>query len=145
MSRIAADTNGFLISSQQLKLRQREGQPSDNVAFEMYNSNSDNVCRINSSLNKLQSATSLKMEGLGTVACAQLLPTFKPTRTLWVASNGNDSTGNGAYENPYLTIQSAVNFAESQYNNEYFYINVQAGSYAGFTVTKKMFIFRNFR
>jgi hypothetical protein len=140
LSRISADTNGFLISSQQLKLRQRENQPSDTVALEIYNSNSDLACIIEPYVNKLRSSTALKMEGLGTIACAQLLPTFKANRTLWVSSNGNDSTGNGAYENPYLTIQTAINYAESQYNNEYWYINVLPGTYAGFTVTKKCFI-----
>ena len=140
LSRISADTNGFLISSQQLKLRQRENQPSDTVALEIYNSNSDLACIIEPYVNKLRSATALKMEGLGSIQCAQLLPTFKPNHTLFVASNGNNSTGNGSIENPYLTIQAAINYAESQYNNEYWYINVLPGTYAGFTVNKKMFI-----
>jgi hypothetical protein len=76
----------------------------------------------------------------GQVVCEQLIPNYKPERVLWVSPNNTYATPNGSYENPYTTIQAAINYAESVYNNTYWYINVMPGTYAGFTVTKKVFI-----
>jgi hypothetical protein len=76
----------------------------------------------------------------GNVRTQQLIPQYKPERTLWVSANNTFAAPNGTYENPYTTIQDAINYAESVYDNTYWYINVLAGSYAGFTVSKKIFI-----
>ena len=76
----------------------------------------------------------------GQVLCEQIIPNYKAERVLWVSPNNTYATPNGSYENPYTTIQAAVTFAESNYTNEYWYINVLPGTYAGFTVTKKVFI-----
>jgi hypothetical protein len=139
-SRVYTSSFGSEVYSQQLKLRNRDGKPSDNVAIEMYNTSGNNVFRVNAPTNLLNSNTALKVEGLGTVQCAQLIPTYKAERVLWVSGNNTYATKNGSYENPFITIQEAVTFAESNYANEYWYINVLPGTYAGFTVTKKLFI-----
>lgn len=126
------------IDTQELILRK---SLNDNPArLQVRNASNINVVDIDALNNRMISETSANISGFGTIACGQLKPTFKPTNTLFVSSNGNDSTGNGSYESPYLTIQQAINYAESLYNNTYWYINVLAGTYAGFTVTKKCFI-----
>lgn len=38
---------------------------------------------------------------------------FSQTAMIYVAKNGNDSTGNGTFMNPYVTIQKAINMAGS--------------------------------
>lgn len=126
------------ITTQELKLM--KGLLDEPARLQVWNSISQNVVDVNAFSNEMVSQTSANMSGFGTISCAQLKPTFKPTNTLWVASNGNNSSGNGSYESPYLTIQQAINYAESLYNNTYWYINVLPGTYAGFTVSKKCFI-----
>ena len=74
-----------------------------------------------------------------TVSVGQLIPTYIQSNTLWVSSNGLD-TNNGSFEAPVKTIQRAIQYAEAVADNQYWYINVLAGTYAGFTVTKKCFI-----
>jgi hypothetical protein len=75
----------------------------------------------------------------GAVSVGQLIPTYIQSNTLWVSSNGSD-TNNGSFESPVKTIQRALYFAEAVADNQYWYINVLPGTYAGFTVTKKCFI-----
>lgn len=77
----------------------------------------------------------------GLINCGQLNPSYKPERTLYVSGNNTNPTPTGSFENPFSTIQSAINYAESQYNNTYWFINVQAGTYTeNLTITKKIYI-----
>ena len=39
---------------------------------------------------------------------------FRPTNMWYVAKNGNDTTGDGSYANPYSTIQKAIDIVEAQ-------------------------------
>lgn len=49
-----------------------------------------------------------------------LLSSIDPlTNTLYVAKNGNDSTGNGSIAKPYLTIQYAINISSPDADNRY--------------------------
>jgi len=55
---------------------------------------------------------------------------FKPSATLYVAKNGNDTTGNGSMLQPYATIQKAYNTAILTSNSgNIFQINVATGHY----------------
>lgn len=92
------------------------------------------------SSNTVSSSRNANLSGFGSVSAYQFNPTYKPERTLWVSANNTNASPSGSYENPYATIQNAIDYAESVYDNTYWYINVIAGSYAGFTVSKKVFI-----
>jgi hypothetical protein len=77
----------------------------------------------------------------GQINCGQLNPTYRQERTLWVSSNNTNANKTGSFENPFSTIQAAINYAESLYNNTYWYINVMPGTYTEeLTITKKVFI-----
>lgn len=75
----------------------------------------------------------------GKVSVGSLFPTYIQQNSLYVSSNGSD-TNNGSFEAPVKTIQRAIEYAESAYDNTYKYILVGPGVYAGFTVSKKCFI-----
>jgi len=76
----------------------------------------------------------------GKVSVASLFPTYIQQNTLYVSSNGSD-TNNGSFEAPVKTIQRAIQYAESAYDNTYWYINIGAGVYTeNITITKKMFL-----
>lgn len=98
------------------------------------------VVQGNASANAFLSTTNAAITGFSTVSIGQLIPTYKPLRTLWVSSNNTFPSPNGSYENPYPSIQLAITYAESVYDNTYWYINVLPGTYAGFTATKKVFV-----
>lgn len=93
-----------------------------------------------SATNDITSSKNSNISGFGIVSASQFNPTYIAERTLWVSANNSNASPTGSYENPYTTIQAAVTYAESEYDNTYWYINVLAGTYAGFTVTKKVFI-----
>lgn len=55
-------------------------------------------------------------------------------KTLYVATTGNDTTGDGSSTNPYATIQKAIDILPKDLGSCYVTINVAAGEYAGFSV-----------
>ena len=55
-------------------------------------------------------------------------------KTLYVATTGNDATGDGTQSNPYATIQRALNTLPKDLGDYKVTINVAAGEYAGFEV-----------
>jgi hypothetical protein len=91
--------------------------------------------------NYLKSETNADIYGFNEISCIQLNPTYKPERTLYVSQNNTNANKTGSFENPFSTIQTAINYAESVYNNTYWYINVMPGTYTEeLTITKKVFI-----
>ena len=67
----------------------------------------------------------LQTNGSGTLSFADNLGAFSPSNIVYVAKNGNDSTGDGTWARPYLTIQAAVNASTSGSNM----ILIAPGSY----------------
>lgn len=55
-------------------------------------------------------------------------------KTLYVATTGNDATGDGTQSNPYATIQRALNTLPKDLGDYKVIINVGAGEYDGFIV-----------
>jgi hypothetical protein len=108
--------------------------------IEARDDSNNSVVAIQPSANLLRSDTNADIFGFNEVNCEQLITAYRPTRTLWVAANGQDDGNAGSYEYPFQTIQSAILYAESLYDNTYWYINVLPGTYEGFNVTKKIFI-----
>jgi len=92
------------------------------------------------STNTLISQTNATLSGLNTVSCGKLLPTYKLSNVYYVSSNGTTG-GNGSIENPYDTIQHAINVCEAltTTDNVYRYIMVQAGTYTeNLEISKKI-------
>jgi hypothetical protein len=77
------------------------------------------------------------------VNCNQLITTYKIQNQFVVSPNGNDQTGNGTYNNPYLTIQKAIDSAEELTTNDniYRYVIITGGNYSqNLTITKKIYL-----
>jgi hypothetical protein len=111
--------------------------------------------------NKVMTSRGASIEGFkdinitGDVTCNTLnyttlspaIPQYTPhvsANTYYVAKSGNDTTGNGSLEKPYLTIQKAVNIAELAYNGTAKEIKVGFGSYVE-TITIKKSTNTNYR
>ena len=74
-------------------------------------------------------ATNSLSVGAGALNVEQTLD-FKPNATLYVAKNGNDTTGNGSSLQPYLTIQKAYDVAKlTSSSANIFCINIASGHY----------------
>jgi len=56
-------------------------------------------------------------------------PNFRPSYTLYVANNGNDTTGDGSKMNPFQTITKACNFRATLTDAVEVNIYVEAGNY----------------
>ena len=69
----------------------------------------------------------------GDVYCNKVLSIYQLQNSYYVSPNGSDSTGTGAINNPYQSIQKAIDIcsALTVSDNVYRYILVQAGSYSG--------------
>ena len=68
------------------------------------------------------------------------IPQYTPNvsaNTYYVDKSGNDTTGNGSLEKPYLTIQKAVNVAELAYDGTAKEIKLGFGSYVENITIKK--------
>ena len=73
------------------------------------------------------------------VSCGKILCDYRPDNTYYVSSNGSNTSGIGNIEAPFLTIQQAIDVAETDINNTYKYIVVLAGNYVeNLTITKKI-------
>ena len=68
-----------------------------------------------------------------TLYTGELAITTVPTNELYVATNGNDTTGDGTYVNPFLTIQKTIDYAVITYPSRSFnnpvIITVASGEY----------------
>jgi hypothetical protein len=107
--------------------------------FEVRNSSNLTTFFVQPQLNQVNTDTSTNLVNFGKISCSQLKPTYIQKNTLYVSSNGDDLLNNGSFESPFLTIGKAISIAESQYNNEYWYIMIGAGSYnENLNITKKM-------
>jgi hypothetical protein len=114
----------------------RSESVADLIDFHDFKSNRGKIYIVDGSNNEKFSA-----DDTGLINCNQLNPTYKPERTLYVSQNNTNANKTGSFENPFSTIQSAIDYAESLYNNTYWYINVLTGNYSeNLTITKKIFI-----
>ena len=73
--------------------------------------------------------------GTITIENTEPLVNFKPTQEFFVATNGNDTTGNGSANNPYATITKAITQAELVATASV--INISAGTYTENLVISK--------
>jgi hypothetical protein len=75
------------------------------------------------------------------IYCNKVLSTYQLQNTYYVSPNGSDTTGTGAINNPYQTIQKGIDVASvlTVSDNVYRYVLVQAGSYnESLTITTKI-------
>jgi hypothetical protein len=73
------------------------------------------------------------------INCERLLTQYRPYNTYYVSANAPTSDPRGTIEAPYNTIQLAIDVAESNATNLYYYIVVLAGNYQeNLTITKKV-------
>jgi len=82
---------------------------------------------VNNSSNWDSPLPSSLQEGLDTLA--DRINNIKFSYEYHVSKSGNDTNGNGSYENPYLTIQAAVNASNSLNDNDSVIIYVHPGVY----------------
>ncbi len=73
------------------------------------------------------------------INCERLLTQYRPYNTYYVSANAPTSDPRGTIEAPYNTIQHAIDVAESNATNLYYYIVVLPGNYVeNLTITKKV-------
>jgi hypothetical protein len=73
------------------------------------------------------------------INCERLLTQYRPYNTYYVSANAPTSDPRGTIEAPYNTIQLAIDVAESNATNLYYYIVVLPGNYVeNLTITKKV-------
>jgi hypothetical protein len=95
----------------------------------------DGLISINDSINMSFN----NISSIQDVSCAKILCEYRPENTYYVSSNGSNASGIGNIEAPFLTIQQAIDVAETDANNTYKYIVVLAGNYAeNITISKKI-------
>jgi hypothetical protein len=73
------------------------------------------------------------------INCERLLTQYRPYNTYYVSANAPTSDPRGTIEAPFNTIQLAIDVAESNATNLYYYIVVLPGNYVeNLTITKKV-------
>jgi hypothetical protein len=82
--------------------------------------------------------TSQYIRGDGTL---DTFPTLNFSQTVYVAKNGNDTTGNGSLQKPYLTIQAAMNSITDATPTKRYVIKLLAGDYTESSVSLKANVF----
>ncbi|HEY9705358.1 MAG TPA: hypothetical protein V6C58_23165 [Allocoleopsis sp.] len=115
--------------------------PNGQIQSKLIRSVDQNTFRLTQDANEFSSTTNMNIVGMGNVECQQVIPVFNPQKTYYVAKNGNNTTGKGNIQAPYLTIQKAIDVAESDYDGTYPIIYVMEGSYTeNLTISKKCII-----
>jgi hypothetical protein len=115
----------------------------------MYNdSSNESTIYASTSENFLNSTNGASMSGWGTISCDSLNTnnltiTNNIPNVYYVSPLGNDTTGDGSYLRPFLTIQHTLTITEAitTQNGTYCYIKVMQGSYTGdINITRKVYI-----
>lgn len=68
------------------------------------------------------------------------IDSFRAANLVYVATNGNDTTGNGSIYNPYLTISQALSSITDATTNKRYAIIIQSGQYNETTLVIKPWI-----
>lgn len=102
------------------------------------------VFGVNKNNNQIYSETQSNMTGFGSIACNKLITEFKLPQDYFVSLNGDILNGTGSIENPFGSVQQAINVCEALTieDNLYRYIHITAGDYSNsnIIIRKKIFI-----
>jgi hypothetical protein len=96
------------------------------------------VSSLASKYNNPTGTTSQYIRGDGTF---DTFPTLNFAQTFYVAKNGNDATGNGSLQKPYLTVAAAMTAISDASPTKRYVIKVLAGDYTEVSVSLKANVF----
>lgn len=135
---------GGAINSKSLTSQRATLTAEDGEIFKVGSSNSgDFNMVIDNDLNKIYSTNNTDIEGYNNISCNKLLPQYKLQNYFFVSPNGDDIGGNGSSNNPFQTIQKAVQVAEALtlVDNIYRYVIITGGNYSeNIAISKKIYL-----
>lgn len=77
--------------------------------------------------------------GVNRLYVNKIYNTYNLEKVIYVSPNGDDNFGSGNILNPFKTIQTAIDVAQTDSQNVYYYIMVMAGTYnENLTISKKI-------